>query len=83
MKVKESKAAEKWNWFRGKALPISVGAVMAVIAAIAIGCGGSSSTIVPFAGVWVANGGGADALHFTGAELNLTGNVNINPKTKT
>ncbi len=83
MNVKESKAAGKWNWFRGKALPISVGAVMAVIAAIAIGCGGSSSSfIVPFAGVWVANGGGADALHFSGAELHLSGNVNINPKQK-
>ena len=81
--MKESKAAGKWNWFRGKALPVSVGAVMAVIAAIAIGCGGSSSSfIVPFAGVWVANGGGADALHFSGAELHLSGNVNINPKQK-
>jgi len=64
-------------------LAISVGAVMAVIAAIAIGCGSSSSSfIVPFAGVWVANGGGADALHYSGVELHLTGSVNINPKQK-
>jgi len=72
---------EKRNWFRGKGLMAAVGATMAVIAAIVIGCGGSSNTnIAPFAGVWVANGGGADVLHFSGVELHLSGLSNVPPK---
>jgi len=80
--VTGSKAEDKWNLFQGKGLAISVGAVMALIAAIAMGCGSSSShQILPFAGVWVANGGGADVLHYSGIEANLTGTVNIAPLT--
>ncbi|MGO9059848.1 MAG: hypothetical protein ACLQU2_21085 [Candidatus Binataceae bacterium] len=76
-----SKAEDKWNLLRGRGLALSVGAVMALIAAIAIGCGSSSTRIAPFAGVWAANGGGADVLHFSGVEANLTGTVNIAPLT--
>jgi streptogramin lyase len=81
MVVKGSKAVGKWNCFRSKGVVISVSGIMAVIAAIAFGCGGGTTQIVPFAGVWVANAGGADALHFSGAEVHFTGSSNIPPKT--
>lgn len=58
-----------------------VGAVV-MAAVVAVGCGSSTSNIFPFAGVWVANGGGASVLHFAGNEISDAGGVfNIPPKT--
>ncbi len=57
--------------------------VLAVMAAVVIGCGsGGGSNIAPFAGVWVANPGGPDVLHFSGAQINqFRGVFNLPPAT--
>ena len=68
----------------GKSLALfgAVGAVVALLAAVAVGCGSSSSSIAPFAGVWVANGGGANVEHFSGNEISvLAGVFNLPPTT--
>jgi hypothetical protein len=68
--------------FGGMRLVVAVGAVMLLIMAGVMGCGGSSSSfIAPFAGVWVANGGVGRVSHFTGTELNASGSFNVPPKT--
>ncbi len=64
-------------------LAAAAGVAMVVLAAAAIGCGGSSTNIFPFAGVWVANSGGPNVLHFSGSEISqLSGNLNVPPKTQ-
>jgi len=56
-----------------------VGAVMMLLAIGTLGCGGGNSGVAPFAGVWVANSGGPNALHFPGADFHIGGTLPFPP----
>jgi streptogramin lyase len=61
---------------------VAAGAVLTLLAVTEVGCGSSSTRIAPFMGVWVANGGGANALHYSGNQITtFTGVFNIPPVT--
>jgi len=58
------------------------GAVVTLASALIAGCGGGSNTsILPFAGVWVPNSATPNLTHYAGSELNLTGISNLAPTT--
>ena len=72
----------KGGRFGWKTVAAGVSAVMMLLAIGAVGCGGGgNSQIFPFAGVWVANGGGGNVLHFSGGVLNFAGAFNFPPST--
>jgi hypothetical protein len=76
-----TKSGVKNTGWRAWRLIAAMGAVVTLAAIEALGCGGGSNTsIFPFAGLWVANSGGPNVAHFTGAELNLSVS-NVAPKT--
>src|SRR5713226_3671397 len=55
------------GWPVGR-LIAAMGTVATLVAIGAVGCGGGNNTsIFPFAGLWVANSGGANVTHFTGS----------------
>jgi hypothetical protein len=64
-----------WRWAG------QVTVIVALLALMAGGCGGSSNTnITPFAGVWVANSGAPNVLHFSGPQVSgLAGVANVPP----
>jgi hypothetical protein len=74
-----SKRKVQHGGFGGVRLVAAVGVVMVLIAAGVMGCGSSSTSIVPFAGVWVANGGVGRVSHFSGNELRASGSFNVPP----
>ncbi len=59
--------------FRVSGVVTAVGAVMMLLAIGTLGCGGGNSGVAPFAGTWVANSMGPNALHFPGADFVLGG----------
>jgi hypothetical protein len=67
---------------RTRGLIAAWGAVVTLAAGLIAGCGGGSNTsILPFAGVWVANSATPNLTHYAGSELNLTGVSNLAPAT--
>jgi hypothetical protein len=64
-------------------LVVGMRAIMVLLSAAFIGCGGGNSGVAPLAGVWVANSGAAGgvprAQHYSGANLQFTGTLSIPP----